>query len=207
MTKKNPKTEQGASLTRVFCRLRLQDRNGDSNLIRSPTGLSHFNASVMSVVLVFIYEICQNEHNSCKSAEIPPRFLEKLKLLTSWKGSCRTWNISVGINIKMLFYIMPTVSCSNMNICTYELWAFSRSFCPKRLTVIHTFTHRWRWLPCKVPTSTSGAIWGSVSPLRTLWHADQGNQTSNPPITRLHSRPTHAYESFTQKQVIIYSSP
>ena len=34
------------------------------------------------------------------------------------------------------------------------------------------------------PTSTSGAVWGSASYPRTLWHTDQGNWTSNPPITR-----------------------
>ena len=46
---------------------------------------------------------------------------------------------------------------------TFTFRAFSRHFCPKRLTVIHTFMHSWRWLPCMVPTSTSGAVWGSVS--------------------------------------------
>ena len=34
-------------------------------------------------------------------------------------------------------------------------------------------------LPFKVPTSTSGAVWGSVSCPMTLWYADQGNRTSN----------------------------
>ena len=59
--------------------------------------------------------------------------------------------------------------------------------------VLHTVW--WRWLPWKVPTSTSEAVWGSVSCPRTLWHADQGNQTSELPITRCwlypcgHSRP------------------
>lgn len=38
--------------------------------------------------------------------------------------------------------------------------------------------------PCKVPTSTSGTVQGSVSCLRTLWYADQGKQTSDPPMTR-----------------------
>ena len=32
-------------------------------------------------------------------------------------------------------------------------------------------------------TCTSGAVWGSVSSLRTLQHADQGNRTSNLPLT------------------------
>ena len=45
------------------------------------------------------------------------------------------------------------------NKCT-----FSRHFCPQRLPwFILIFTHWWRWLPCKVPTTTSGAVWGSVS--------------------------------------------
>ena len=30
----------------------------------------------------------------------------------------------------------------------------------KRLTAIHTYIHWWRWLPCKAPTGTSGAVWG-----------------------------------------------
>ena len=127
---KIPKTEQRASLTWVFCRLRLQDRSG-SNMIWSHTGRSHFKASVASsVALVFIYETCQNEQNSCKSAELSPWFLEKLKRLTSWKGSCRIWNTSLGINIKMLFYMMPTVStCSNMNtsVCLHLADAFVQS--------------------------------------------------------------------------------
>ena len=33
-------------------------------------------------------------------------------------------------------------------------------------------------------TSTSGAVCGSISCPRTLWHADQGNRTSALPITR-----------------------
>ena len=46
------------------------------------------------------------------------------------------------------------------------------------------FMHWWRWLPCKVETSTSGAVWGSLTCPRRLRHADQGNQTSDLPITR-----------------------
>ena len=34
-------------------------------------------------------------------------------------------------------------------------------------------------LPCEVPTSTSRAVWGSVSCPRTLLHADQGNWPSD----------------------------
>ena len=48
----------------------------------------------------------------------------------------------------------------------------------------HTFTHWWWRLPCKVPTSTWGAVWGSVSCPRTLWHADQWNRTSDLLIAR-----------------------
>ena len=40
------------------------------------------------------------------------------------------------------------------------------------------FTHWWQRLPCKVPTG-SGAIWGSVSCSRTLWHAARGSRDSN----------------------------
>ena len=31
-----------------------------------------------------------------------------------------------------------------------------------------------------MPTSTSGAVWGSVSSSRTLWHADQGESNQRP---------------------------
>ena len=50
--------------------------------------------------------------------------------------------------------------------------------------LIHTFIHRWRWLQCKVPTSTSRAVWGSLSCPSPLRHAGQGNRTSDRPITR-----------------------
>ena len=45
---------------------------------------------------------------------------------------------------------------------------------------LYTFIHWWRWLPCKVLTSTSGTVWSSVSCPRTLWHADQGNRNQQP---------------------------
>ena len=38
---------------------------------------------------------------------------------------------------------------------------------------IHTFIHWWWWLPCKVPASTSGAVWGSVSCPRIPRHAGE----------------------------------
>ena len=44
----------------------------------------------------------------------------------------------------------------------------------KGLSHIHTYTDG-RWLPCKVPPSTSGAVWGSISCPKTRWHAEQGN--------------------------------
>ena len=84
---------------------------------------------------------------------------------------------------------------------------FIRCSCPKWLTVIRTFIHWWWWLPCKVPTSTSGGVWGSVSCPRTLRHADQGARTSYLRITRrwLYSWATAAHvssimEIFTQTQ-------
>ena len=40
---------------------------------------------------------------------------------------------------------------------------FTRHFGPKQLTVSDTFICWWQWLPCKVPPSTSGAIWGLAS--------------------------------------------
>ena len=78
-------------------------------------------------------------------------------------------------------------ACCVIKIITFLLRILRKQctvihFCPKRLTVIHTYIH-W-WLPCKVQTSTSGAVWGSLSYPMTLRHADQGNQTSNLPITR-----------------------
>ena len=47
--------------------------------------------------------------------------------------------------------------------------------------------HRWWRLPCKVPASTSGAVWGSVSCPRTLLYADQGNQ--QPPQNNMLAQP------------------
>ena len=52
---------------------------------------------------------------------------------------------------------------------------------------------------------TSGAVWGSVSCPRTLWHADQGNQTSNLLIRRCWLYPTstaatYRLTPFGQKQ-------
>ena len=62
----------------------------------------------------------------------------------------------------------------------HETFPFSSCVCQKGRTVIHTHMHRWLWLPCKVTISTPGAVFCP----RTLWHAEQGNQTSNLPITR-----------------------
>ena len=45
----------------------------------------------------------------------------------------------------------------------------------KQLAVIHTLM---------AVAAMQGAAWGSISCPRTLWHADQGNQISDPPITR-----------------------
>ena len=61
--------------------------------------------------------------------------------------------------------------------CSLSKATYSNSY-------IHSFIHWWWWLPCKVPTRTSGAVWGSVSWPRTLRHADQGNPTRDLPITR-----------------------
>ena len=64
--------------------------------------------------------------------------------------------------------------------------AFSRCFCPKQLTIIHTYIHALLTVAAryKVLTSTSGAVWGSVSRSRKLQHADQRNRTSDLAITR-----------------------
>ena len=36
-------------------------------------------------------------------------------------------------------------------------------------SIYNSYIHRWRWLPCNVPTSTSGAVWGySILPKDTL---------------------------------------
>ena len=61
---------------------------------------------------------------------------------------------------------------------------FSRRFCPKRLTVIqiyiqYIYTYWWQWLPCKMPTSTSVAVWGSVSCPRTGERRNQSNNLSD----------------------------
>ena len=58
-----------------------------------------------------------------------------------------------------------------------ESFAFIWCFCPKWLKVIHI--HWWQLQPSKMPTSTSGAVWGSVSCPRALSHADLGNWTKD----------------------------
>ena len=55
-----------------------------------------------------------------------------------------------------------------------------------KATYSNSYIHWWRWLQWKVLTSTSGAVWGSVSCPRTLWHAYQRNQTSDIPMLALH---------------------
>ena len=67
-------------------------------------------------------------------------------------------------------------------------WNF-QPLIPKRLTVIHTFIHWWRWLPCKVPTSTSGAVWGSVSCPRTRRYAARGSRDFEPATFQLLEHP------------------
>ena len=66
----------------------------------------------------------------------------------------------------------------------------------KRLTVIHKKNIR-----TLMPASTSGAVLGSVSCPRTLWHADTGNRTSNLQLITQ----TNKYLSFPQlyKQVVL----
>ena len=92
---------------------------------------------------------------------------------------------------------------------TFTLRAFSRRFCPKRLhTYIHTLM-AW-WLTWKVPTSTSGAVWGfSILPRDTLT-AKQGDRTSNLPITRSwlypwsSATPTYLLCHMKTKLIVIY---
>ena len=60
----------------------------------------------------------------------------------------------------------------------YVLGHLADAFCPKRLTVIHTHIIH-SYTNDKVPTSTPGVVWGSVSCPKTLRQADQGNWTSN----------------------------
>ena len=81
------------------------------------------------------------------------------------------WQLIIWKNIVMTIYI---------HILGHSADAFVRSNLQK---FRHTFIHRWPWLQRKVPTSTSGAVWGSVSCPRPLRHADQGNQTSSHLIT------------------------
>ena len=67
-------------------------------------------------------------------------------------------------------------------VCIYMLVHLANAFIQ---TDLKQFIHWWWWLPCKVLTGTSGAVSsGSVSCSRTLWHADQGNQTSDHPMIR-----------------------
>ena len=52
---------------------------------------------------------------------------------------------------------------------TFIMRAFSRCSVQSGLQwFIHAFIHWWRWLPCKVPSSASGAVWGfSILPKNT----------------------------------------
>ena len=87
----------------------------------------------------------------------------------------------------ILRYIPPSQCEKTFSgfVLALTFWEFSRLFCPTyQMTVIHTLLHWWWWLPCKMATRTSGVVWGLVSCPRTLWHADQGNGTSDLPITR-----------------------
>lgn len=67
------------------------------------------------------------------------------------------------------FQTLILCSCSS-NMRAHQTFTF-QGFCPKWL--IRTFIHWRRRLPCKVPISLSGAVWGSVTCPRTLEHADR----------------------------------
>ena len=83
---------------------------------------------------------------------------------------------------------ISTIACTHLHltqqqtVChfvfTFTFRAFIRCYCPKRITVIHTFIHWWQVLSCKVPHQEQ---FGTCQ--RTLWHADKGNRTSNLMIT------------------------
>ena len=83
----------------------------------------------------------------------------------------------VEVNLMFMFH-----TCSAL--CQYLNYRFLILKREAAFTVIHTFIRWWWWLPCTVSTSSSGAVWGSVSCPRTLWHTDQGNQTNDLPIPR-----------------------
>ena len=57
---------------------------------------------------------------------------------------------------------LQTGSYTSIYIAIYIEGIQQSPFCLKWLTVIHTFIHWWRWLQCKVPTSTWGAVCGLV---------------------------------------------
>ena len=84
----------------------------------------------------------------------------------------------------------------------YYFRAFIRRFCPKELTVIHTYMHT---LMAAAATqwhlSTQGTVWVSVSSPRTLWYVDEGNQTSDLLITRYWLYP---WATFTLTCIYLY---
>ena len=98
-----------------------------------------------------------------------------------WIGLALTNSSSLQRNVSTAPFKIRT--SDKYDIREYIFISFCRRFRPKWLTVFHTFTHWWRWLPCEVLTSTSGAVWGSVSWSRMLRHAGRGNLTSNLLIT------------------------
>ena len=76
--------------------------------------------------------------------------------------------------------ISPEHLLTVLSIQSYIHRHLADAFVPSDLQwFIHTFIHWWRWLPCKVPTSTSGAVLGSVSWPGTVLRAESNHRPSN----------------------------
>lgn len=70
------------------------------------------------------------------------------------------------IHIGILTSLLEDYSATDV----FTFRKFSRRFCPKQLTVNHTYM---------VVAAMQGAVWVSVSCQRTFRHADQGNRPSD----------------------------
>ena len=92
---------------------------------------------------------------------------------------------------------------NKLRFITLRFRAFNSHFCPKRLTVFHTHVHSYT----DVLTSTSGAVWDSVSCPRTLQHSGQGNWTSDLPITSSYPYPwaTAVPDSWFMRHIFRYA--
>ena len=107
--------------------------------------------------------------------------------------SMRTWNISSRVSASKTGYFLH----------------LGDALCPKCLKVIDTYVHTLMTVAAMQGADlTSGAVGGSVSCPRTRWYADQGNRTSDLPITTCKSQGCPTFyaktQSFSKTRQVFY---